>query len=76
MAAKFAPRWRSVNKPGWLNSTGNEYQFTSQAADDLFEIWSYVAGDSIEAANRVEAAIQNQAHENRQDSARGMSQLY
>src|ERR1700693_6241596 len=48
-------RWRSVNKPGWLNSTGNEYQFTSQAADELFEIWSCIAG--IEAANRVEAAI-------------------
>jgi plasmid stabilization system protein ParE len=35
----------------------NEYLFTPQAADDLFEIWSYIARDSIEAANRVEAAI-------------------
>ena len=35
----------------------SEYQFTPQAADDLFEIWSYIARDSIEAANRVEAAI-------------------
>jgi plasmid stabilization system protein ParE len=27
------------------------------AADDLFEIWSYVAEASPESANRVEAAI-------------------
>ena len=33
------------------------YQFTSQAADDLFEIWSYIARDSGEAANRVEDAV-------------------
>jgi plasmid stabilization system protein ParE len=35
----------------------SEYQFTPQATDDLFEIWSYIARDSIEAANRVEVAI-------------------
>ena len=33
------------------------YQFTSQAADDLFEIWSFIANDSPESADRVEAAI-------------------
>jgi plasmid stabilization system protein ParE len=33
------------------------YQFTRQAVDDLFEIWSYIAGDDLEAANRVEEAI-------------------
>ena len=33
------------------------YEFTPQAAGDLFEIWSYVARDSVEAANRVEEAI-------------------
>ena len=33
------------------------YQFTPQAADDLFEIWSYIAEDSPESANRVEATI-------------------
>ncbi len=33
------------------------YQFTPQAVSDLFEIWSYVARDSGEAANRVEDAI-------------------
>jgi len=33
------------------------YQFTPQAADDLFEIWRYIAQDSIEAANRVEEAV-------------------
>lgn len=33
------------------------YQFTPQAVDDLFEIWSYIAGDSQDAANRVEEAI-------------------
>ncbi len=34
-------------------------QFTPQAVDDLFEIWSYLARDSARAANRVEAAIHN-----------------
>lgn len=33
------------------------YRFTPQAADDLFEIWEYIARDSVDAANRVEAAI-------------------
>jgi plasmid stabilization system protein ParE len=33
------------------------YQFTRQAVDDLFEIWSYIAGDDLEAADRVEEAI-------------------
>ena len=33
------------------------YQFTSLAVDDLFEIWSYIAGDNIEAATAVEDAI-------------------
>ena len=35
----------------------SSYQFTPQAADDLFEIWSYIARDTVEAANRVEEAI-------------------
>jgi plasmid stabilization system protein ParE len=34
------------------------YRFTSQAENDLFEIWSYIAQDSVEAADRVQAAIQ------------------
>jgi len=33
------------------------YQFTPQAADDLFEIWSYIARDSVGAADRLEAAF-------------------
>jgi plasmid stabilization system protein ParE len=33
------------------------YQFTPQAVDDLFEIWSYIAQDSPESADRVEAMI-------------------
>lgn len=33
------------------------YQFTPQAADDLFEIWSYIGEDSPESADRVEEAI-------------------
>lgn len=33
------------------------YQFTPQAVDDLFEIWSYIARDSRAAADRVEEAI-------------------
>ena len=35
----------------------SRYQFTPQAVDDLFEIWSYIARDSTRAANRVEAAV-------------------
>ena len=33
------------------------YQLTSKAEDDLFAIWSFIARDNIEAADRVEAAI-------------------
>lgn len=33
------------------------YQFTPQAADDLSDIWSFIARDSLDAADRVEAAI-------------------
>ena len=33
------------------------YQFTPQAVDDLFEIWSYIANDSPESADRVEKTI-------------------
>lgn len=35
----------------------SSYQFTPQAIDDLFEIWSYIARDSVEAANRLEDAV-------------------
>src|SRR4029077_18375162 len=35
----------------------SSYQFTPPAADDLFEIWSYIAVDDLEAANHVEVAI-------------------
>ena len=35
----------------------NRYQFTPQAADDIFEIWSTIARHSMDAANRVEEAI-------------------
>jgi len=35
----------------------SSYQFTLQAIEDLFEIWSYIAGDDLEAASRVEEAI-------------------
>lgn len=30
------------------------YRFTPQASNDLFEIWSTIAHDSVDAANRVE----------------------
>jgi len=33
------------------------YRFTPMALDDLDEIWNYIAGDSVDSANRVEAAI-------------------
>jgi plasmid stabilization system protein ParE len=35
----------------------SQYRLTPQAVDDLFQIWSYVAKTSVEAANRVEEAI-------------------
>ena len=35
----------------------SEYRFTPQALDDLFSLWSYVAEESPEAANRVEEAV-------------------
>ena len=33
------------------------YQFTPHALSDLFDIWSYIAQDNLEAAERVEGAI-------------------
>src|SRR5258708_30201322 len=33
------------------------YRFTPQAADDLLGIWSFIAQDNLEAADRVESAI-------------------
>ncbi len=30
------------------------YRFTPQALNDLFDIWSYIAQDNPEAADRVE----------------------
>jgi antitoxin ParD1/3/4 len=35
----------------------SSYQFTPRAVEDLFEIWSYIASDDLDAANRVEEAI-------------------
>jgi len=37
----------------------SRYQFTPQAVDDLFEIWTYIARGSARAANRVEAEVHN-----------------
>jgi plasmid stabilization system protein ParE len=33
------------------------YLLTPQAEEDLFDIWSYIARDSLDAANRVETEI-------------------
>jgi plasmid stabilization system protein ParE len=33
------------------------YRFTPRALDDLDEIWTYIAADCIDAANRVESRI-------------------
>ena len=33
------------------------YRLTREAADDLVEIWKYIARDDSDAADRVEAAI-------------------
>ena len=35
----------------------NDYRLTPEAEDDLFEIWRYIARDSVTAANGVESAI-------------------
>ena len=35
----------------------NKYQFTPQAVDDLSDIWSSIAQDNREAADRVEQAV-------------------
>lgn len=34
-----------------------QYRFTPLALSDLFDIWSYIAQDNVEAADRVEEAI-------------------
>jgi len=52
----------------------NDYRFTPEAEDDLFEIWVYIARDSVAAANRMESAIYDAcfflAQEPRSGSAR------
>jgi|SRR5580658_4282345 plasmid stabilization system protein ParE len=35
----------------------SKYQFTPQAEGDLLDLWSFIARDSPEVADRVEAAI-------------------
>ena len=35
----------------------SKYQFTPEALSDLFELWSYIAADSVDAADRVEDAV-------------------
>jgi antitoxin ParD1/3/4 len=35
----------------------SRYHFTPQAADDLLDIWSFIARDNPKAADRVEAAL-------------------
>jgi plasmid stabilization system protein ParE len=35
----------------------DSYVLTPRAVNDLDEIWNYIAGDSVDAANRVESAI-------------------
>jgi hypothetical protein len=35
----------------------SEYQFMPEALNDLFELWSYIAADNVDAASRVEKAV-------------------
>ena len=35
----------------------SRYQLTPEALSDLFELWTYIAADSVAAANRVEEAV-------------------
>jgi plasmid stabilization system protein ParE len=37
-----------------------DYRFTPEAEDDLFEIWCYIARESVAAGNRVESALKRQ----------------
>jgi plasmid stabilization system protein ParE len=34
-----------------------KYQLTPEAVADLFEIWSYISQDNLEAADRVQEAV-------------------
>lgn len=40
-----------------VDSPPKTYVFTAPAEDDLFAIWSYIAADSVEAADRLESEI-------------------
>jgi hypothetical protein len=35
----------------------SRYRLTPQAVDDLFEIWTYIAGDNLEAAEPTLARL-------------------
>jgi antitoxin ParD1/3/4 len=35
----------------------SSYQFTPQAARDLLDIWSFIAQDNLDAADRLETAV-------------------
>jgi plasmid stabilization system protein ParE len=35
----------------------SRYQYTPQALDDLLEIWSFIARDNTDAADRLEVAV-------------------
>lgn len=34
-----------------------DYRFTPEAEEDLFEIWCYIARNSVATANRAESAV-------------------
>ena len=35
----------------------SKYQFTPEALSDVFEVWSSIAADNVDAANRVAEAV-------------------
>jgi plasmid stabilization system protein ParE len=46
------------------------YRFTPQALSDLFDIWSYIAQDNPQAADRVEGAIYDRLRTSREVALR------
>jgi toxin ParE1/3/4 len=51
----------------------NPFLLTPRAEQDVTDIWDYIAGDSIEAADRVLDALEKALHNSRRTPASVMS---
>ena len=55
---RFVRAWKKRNELGFLKTARHERVSVHPASvDDLSEIWSYIARDNFEAADRVEEAV-------------------